>query len=29
MTANTVIDKDLKNGLLDDTLTIINLEKLM
>lgn len=25
MTANTPIDRNLKNGLLDDTLTIINL----
>ena len=28
MTANTPVDRDLKNGLLDDTLTIVNLEKL-
>lgn len=28
MTANTPIDRALKNGLLDDTLTIANLEKL-
>jgi tubulin polyglutamylase TTLL9 len=28
MTANTPIDRNLKNGLLDDTLTIVNLEKL-
>jgi len=28
MTANTAIDKNLKLGLLDDTLTIINIEKL-
>lgn len=28
MTANTPIDRALKNGLLDDTLTIINIEKL-
>lgn len=25
MTANTPIDRNLKNGLLDDTLTIINI----
>lgn len=29
MTANTPIDRNLKNGLLDDTLTIINIEKLL
>ena len=28
MTANTAADKRMKNGLLDDTLTIINLEKM-
>jgi hypothetical protein len=28
MTANTPIDRALKNGLLDDTLTIVNMEKL-
>ena len=28
MTANTPTDKNLKNGLLDDTLTIVNIEKL-
>lgn len=28
MTANTPIDRNLKLGLLDDTLTIINIEKL-
>jgi tubulin polyglutamylase TTLL9 len=28
MTANTPIDRNLKNGLLDDTLTIVNLEKM-
>ena len=28
MTANTPIDRALKNGLLDDTLSIINIEKL-
>lgn len=28
MTANTAIDERLKKGLLDDTLTIINLEGL-
>ena len=28
MTANTPIDRNLKLGLLDDTLTIVNIEKL-
>ncbi len=28
MTANTQKDKELKLGLLDDTLTVLNLEKL-
>lgn len=28
MTANTPIDRNLKLGLLDDTLTILNIEKL-
>ena len=28
MTANTPTDRKLKNGLLDDTLTIINIEKM-
>lgn len=28
MTANTPIDRTLKNGLLDDTLTVINIQKL-
>lgn len=29
MTANTPIDRALKNGLLDDTLTVVNIEKLL
>jgi tubulin polyglutamylase TTLL9 len=28
MTANTAIDRNLKIGLLDDTLTVVNVEKL-
>ena len=28
MTANTPVDRTLKNGLLDDTVSIINVEKL-
>jgi tubulin polyglutamylase TTLL9 len=28
MTANTSVDRALKNGLLDDTLTIVNLQKM-
>lgn len=29
MTANTKEDQDLKNGLLDDTFTVVDLEKLI
>lgn len=29
MTANTPTDRRLKNGLLDDVLTIVNLEKIL
>jgi tubulin polyglutamylase TTLL9 len=29
MTANTPIDRNLKLGLLDDTLTVVNIEKLL
>jgi hypothetical protein len=29
MTANTKEDQDLKNGLLDDTFTIVDLEKVI
>lgn len=28
MTANTPIDRQLKNGILDDVLTVVNIEKM-